>query len=65
MAALGPPPTQGPPPHTPQLPPHIPALWRSRTPPTHSLHACNDDATLSILATTTLKNENTHAKLLS
>ena len=53
--ASGPPPTQGPPTHTPRSPPHTPALRRSRTPPTRSLHACNDDATLSIWATTTLK----------
>ena len=53
--ALGPPPAQGPPPCTPRSPPHTPTLRWSRTPPIHSLHACNDDATLSILATTTLK----------
>ena len=51
----GPPPTQGSPTRTPRSPPHTPALWRSQTPPTRSLHACNDDATLSMLATTTLK----------
>ena len=43
-----PPPTQGPSPRTL-------GLRRSRTPPTYSLHACDDDATLSIFATTTLK----------
>ena len=48
------PPIREPPPRTPRSPPHILALRRSRTPPTRSLHACNDDATLSILATETL-----------
>ena len=55
MMAPGPPPIQGPPPHTPRSPLRTSALQRARTPPTRSLHACNDDATLNILATTTLK----------
>ena len=45
----------GPPPHTPQSPPRTHDLRWSRSSPTRSLHACDDDATLSILATTTLK----------
>ena len=42
---------KGSPPHTPRT---RDRRW-SRSPPTRSLHACDDDATLSILATTTLK----------
>ena len=63
--ALGPPPTQGPPPHTPRSPPCTPTLRRSQTLLTRSLYACNDDATLSILATAALKNKNTSTNLLS
>ena len=48
-------PVRRPPPHTPQSPPRTPAPRWSRTPPTCSLHACSDDATLSMLATTALK----------
>ena len=55
MTTPGPPPTQGPPPHTPRSPLHTPAFRWSQTPPTRSLLACNDEATLSILATATLK----------
>ena len=45
----------GPPPRTLQSPPRTPARPRSQTPPTRSLHACNDDATPNIKATTVLK----------
>ena len=55
LVALGLPPIREPPPRTPRSPPRIPAPRRSRTPPTRSLHACNDDATLNIMATTVLK----------
>ena len=55
LMAPGLPPAREPPPRTPRSPPLTPARPRSRTPPTRSLHACNDDATLSIYATTTLK----------
>ena len=55
MVALGPPITRGPPPHTLQSPPRTPTHPRSQTPPTRILHACNDDATLNIKATTVLK----------
>ena len=55
VVAPGPPPTRGPPPYTIQSPLRTPAHPQSRTPPTRSLHACNDDATLSILAIAALK----------
>ena len=55
MVAPGPPPTRGSPPRTLQLPPRTHDLRWSRSPPTRSLHACDDDATLSISATTLLK----------
>ena len=55
LVAPGLPPVRESPPRTLQSPPHIPARPRSRTPPMRSLHACNDDTTLSILATTALK----------
>ena len=45
----------GPPPRTLQSPLCTPAHPRSRTPPTRSLHACNDEATLNIKATIVLK----------
>ena len=53
--ALGPPPTQGPPPRTPRSPPRTHGLRWSQSPPTRSLHACDDDATLSITTAATLK----------
>jgi hypothetical protein len=46
--ALEPPHVRESPPRTPRSPPRTPICQRSRTPPTHSLYACNDDATLSI-----------------
>ena len=55
VVAPGPPPTRGSPPRTPRSPPHTRDRRWSRSPPTHSLHACNGDATLSIYATATLK----------
>ena len=55
VVAPGPPPTQESPPHTPRSPPRTRGLRWSRSPPTRSLHACDDDTTLSILATTTPK----------
>ena len=53
--ALGLPPAWGSPPHTAQWPPPSPICPRAQTLPTHDLYAWNDDATLSIMATTTLK----------
>ena len=55
MAALGPPPARESPPRTPRRSPRTRDHLRSLSPPTRSLHACNDDATLSIYATTTIK----------
>ena len=43
--------TLGPPPHSPRSPPQTRDLRWSRSLPTHSLDACDDDATLCILAT--------------
>ena len=51
VAAPGPPPARESPPRTPRT--HD-RRW-SRSPPTRSLHACDDDATLSMYAIATLK----------
>ena len=54
VAAPRPSPAQGSP-RTPRSPPRTRGLRWSRSPSTHSLRACNDDVTLSILATATPK----------
>ena len=48
--ASGPPPTRESPPRTTQRSPRTHDRWWSRSPPTRSLHACDDDATVSISA---------------
>ena len=48
VVAPGPPPTRESPPHTPRRSPRTRDRRWLRTPPTRSLHACDDDATLSI-----------------
>ena len=55
MAAPESPPTRESPPHTPRRSPRTRDRRWLRTPPTRSLHACDDDATLSIQATATFK----------
>ena len=52
VAALGPPPTRESPPRTPRRSPQTHDRRWSRSPSTRSLHAYDDDATLSISATT-------------
>ena len=55
VAASGPPPTQESPPRTPRKSSQTRDRRWSRYSSTHSLHACNDDTTPSIYATSTLK----------
>ena len=55
VAASGPPPTQESPPRTPRKSSQTRDRRWSRSSPTRSLHACDHDATLSILDATTLK----------
>ena len=51
VAVSGPPPVRESSPRTPRRSPQT-SDHRSRSPPTRSLHACDDDATFSIYATT-------------